>query len=279
MADDAGDTQLAAPWGKPTPARMYDYYLGGKDNFEPDRSAADQIIAKIGVEKTRFVAWESRRFLWRAVEYLSGECGVSQFIDVGAGLPTMRNTHEIAQAVNPAARVVYVDNDPIVLSHGRALLARDGATAIVTADMRAPETILDAPETRSLIDFSRPVGVLFVAVFHFVATADHPRYVQGHASPGEIMAVFRDRVAPGSYVAVTHVSSEEASPEVVAAAEEGYNSATAPMIVRRRSEIEALFGGWRLLPPGVVPAWQWHSGPHEAPRTGLILGGVGVTGM
>jgi S-adenosyl methyltransferase len=274
MADDAGDVQ--APFGKPTPARMYDYFLGGKDNFEVDRAAAEAIIARLGAAKTRLVAWENRRFLWRAVEYLAAECGVSQFIDVGAGLPTMRNTHEIAQAVNPDARVVYVDNDPIVLSHGRALLAKDGGTAIVTADMREPGAILDAPETKGLIDFSQPVGLLFIAVFHFVAPAGHPRYVPGHADPGEIVAAFRDRVAPGSYVAVTHNSSEGASSEDVAAAQEGYKSATAPMIIRERSEIEALFNGWRLLPPGVVPAWQWHSSPDEAPRTGIILGGVGV---
>jgi hypothetical protein len=228
------------------------------------------------VEKTKFVAQENRRFLWRAVEYLAGPCGISQFIDVGAGLPTMRNTHEIAQAVNPGARVVYVDNDPIVLSHGRALLAADGATAIVTADMREPSAILDAPQTKDLIDFGQPVAVLFVAVFHFVVSAGHPRYVPGLADPGSIVAAFRDRVTPGSYVAVTHNSSEGASPADVAAAEAGYRSATAPMVIRSRSEVESLFDGWRLVPPGVVPAWQWHSDPDEEPRTGIILGGVGI---
>jgi SAM-dependent methyltransferase len=276
MADDAGDVDVEVPLGQPTPARMYDYFLGGKDNFEVDRAAADALIDKLGVEKTRFVAQENRRFLWRAVEYLAGECGVSQFIDVGAGLPTMRNTHEIAQAVNPGARVVYVDNDPIVLSHGRALLAEDGATAIVTADMREPDAILDAPKTKELIDFTRPVGILLVAVFHFVVSAGHPRYVPGLADPAGIVAAFRDRIAPGSYVAVTHNSSDGASPADVAAAEDAYRSATAPMVIRSRSEVAALFEGWRLVPPGVVPAWQWHSDPDEAPCTGIILGGVAV---
>jgi hypothetical protein len=276
MPDDYGDVRFLVSSQRPTPARMYDYFLGGKDNFEADRTAADQLIAKLGEGKTRDVAWENRRFLWRVTEYLSSECGISQFIDVGAGLPTMRNTHEIAQQVDPDARVVYVDNDPIVLSHGRALLAKNGATAIATADMREPGSVLDAPETKDLIDFTQPVGVLFIAVFHFVTSADHPRHVRGHASPGEIMAAFRERVAPGSYVAVTHNSSDRASPEDVAVAEEGYKSASAPMIVRSRSEIEALFNGWRLIAPGVTPAWQWHSGPDESPRTGIILGGVGV---
>jgi hypothetical protein len=163
-----------------------------------------------------------------------------------------------------------------VLSHGRALLAADGATAIVTADMREPGAILDAPQTGDLIDFTKPVAVLFVAVFHFVVSKDHPRYVPGLAGPGEIVAAFRDRVAPGSYVAVTHNSSDGASPTDVAAAEEGYKSATGPMVIRSRAEVEGLFEGWRLVPPGLVPAWQWHSGPDEAPRTGIILGGVGV---
>jgi hypothetical protein len=167
-------------------------------------------------------------------------------------------------------------NDPIVLSHGRALLARDGRTAIVSADMRQPDAILEAQETRDLIDFSRPVGLLFIAVFHFVPSADHPRYVPGHADPGQIVAAFGDRAAPGSYVAITHNSSDKASPEDVAAAEEGYKAATAPMIVRTRNEIEKLFSGWRLLEPGVVPAWQWRSAPEESPRTDIIFGGVGV---
>ncbi len=276
MADDAGDVDVRVPLGQPTPARMYDYFLGGKDNFAVDRAAADALIGQLGVEKTRFVATENRRFLGRAVEYLARECGISQFIDVGAGLPTMRNTHEIAQAANPGARVVYVDNDPIVLSHGRALLADNGATAIMPGDMREPDAILDAAPVRELIDFSQPVAVLFVAVFHFVVSAGHPRYVPGLADPGEIVAAFRDRVAPGSYLAVTHNSSDGASAADVAAAEDAYRSATAPMVIRSRAEVEALFAGWRLVPPGVVPACQWHSGPDEEPRTGIILGGVGV---
>jgi hypothetical protein len=275
MADDAGNAEIPALFGKPTPARMYDYYLGGKDNFEVDRAAADLLIDRLGVEKTRYVAWENRRFLWRTVEYLSAECGISQFIDVGAGLPTMRNTHEIAQQVNPDARVMYVDNDPIVLSHGRARLAKNDSTAILTADMREPGAILDAAETKSLIDFSQPVGVLFIAVLHFAASPGHPRYVPGHADPSEIVAAFRDRVVPGSHVALTHAVHGQ-SDENVAFAQDGYKSATAPLVIRRRSEIEGLLYGLRLVPPGVVPAWQWRSGPEESPRTGIMLGGVGV---
>jgi hypothetical protein len=170
---------------------------------------------------------------------------------------------------------VYADNDPIVLTHGRARLARDGSTAIVTADMREPGTIIDAPETKALIDFSRPVGVLFIAVLHFAASPGHPRYVAGHADPGEIVAAFRDVVAPGSHVALTHALHGQ-SAENVAFAQDGYKSATSPLVIRRRDEIEALFDGLRLVPPGVVPAWQWRSGPDESPRTGVMIGGVGV---
>jgi hypothetical protein len=274
-ADEAGDAEVPALFGKPTPARMYDYYLGGKDNFEVDRAAADALISRLGVEKTRFVAWENRRFLWRTVEYLSAECGISQFIDIGAGLPTMRNTHEIAQQVNADARVVYVDNDPIVLSHGRARLAKDGSTAIVTADMREPDAVFGAPETKSLIDFGQPVGVLFIAVLHFAASPGHPRYVPGHADPGEIVAAFRDCVVPGSHIALTHGVHGQREGNVVVA-QDGYKSATAPLVLRRPAEIETLFDGWRLVPPGVVPAWQWRSGPEESPRTGIMLAGVGV---
>lgn len=125
--------------GKPTPARMYDYYLGGKDNFTVDRAAVESISHKVR-DTLRNAAWENRRFLWRAVDYLVSERGITQFIDVGSGLPTVRSTHEVAQDVNPDARVVYVDNDPIVLSHGKALLAKDGNTAIVQADLQAGST-------------------------------------------------------------------------------------------------------------------------------------------
>jgi S-adenosyl methyltransferase len=181
---------------KPTPARVYDYYLGGKDNSEVDREAARAISAKIG-EMPERAAWENRRFLWRAVEYLSRERGITQFIDVGSGLPTVRSTHEVAQDVNPDARVVYVDNDPIVLSHGQALLAKKGNTAIVAADARDPAGILEVPQTKALIDFTQPVAVLFVALLQFITTPGHPRHVPGDLAPGEIVAAFRERVAPG----------------------------------------------------------------------------------
>jgi hypothetical protein len=260
----------------PTPARIYDYLLGGKDNFEVDRAAAAKLMAGIGAGHTRNVVWENRKFLGRTVEYLARECGIDQFIDVGAGLPTMRNTHEIAHEANRGARVVYVDNDPMVLSHGRALLVENGATTVVTADMRQPDAILDHPDTKALIDFTRPVAVLFVAVFHFVPSPGQPRYQAGDADPGAIVAAFRDRLARGSYAVVSHLTREGPPAENSTLAEEIYESATAPMILRTRSDVAALFRGWRLVPPGLVRPWQWHSGPNEAPRTSSLWAGVGV---
>jgi hypothetical protein len=208
------------------------------------------------------------------VEYAARECGVRQFLDVGSGLPTMRNTHEIAQEANPDARVVYVDNDPIVLSHGRALLTKNGNAAVVTADVRDPASILDAPQTQKLVDFSQPVAVMFVALFHFVMTPGHPRYVAGDPTPGEIVAAFRERVAPGSYLILSHATAEEAPAATVDEVQDRYNVATSALTLRPRAEIEELFAGWDLVPPGLVQPWQWHSAPNESPRTQYCLAGV-----
>lgn len=272
MAGEAGK----APTRVATPARIYDFLLGGKDNFEVDRAAGAKLMAGMGAEHARNVVWETRRFLWRAVDYLSRECGIDQFIDVGAGLPTVRNTHEIAQEANPDARVVYVDNDPIVLSHGRALLAKNKATTVITADMREPYAILEHPDTRALIDFERPVAVLFVAVFHFVPSPGHVRYRQGDADPPAIVAAFRDRLAPGSYTAISHLAQDGTAPEHVKVAEKVYEDASEPIIFRTRSEVASLLNGWRQVPPGLVRPWQWHSGPNEAPCTDTLWACVGV---
>jgi hypothetical protein len=272
-ADDMWGRRLRLD--RPTPARMYDYYLDGKDNFEVDRSAAEAIYAKMGYDP-KYAAVENRRFLWRVVEYLARDCGIAQFIDVGSGLPAARNTHEVAQEVNPDARVVYVDNDPIVLSHGRALLTKNGNAAVVTADVRNPAGIFEAPETRALIDFSKPVAVLFVALFHFVTTPAHHRHVSGDPTPGEIVAAFSERVVPGSYLVITHVTTEGAPPERVKIMEDAYEDATSPMIFRPLDEIEEMFAGWRLVPPGVVRPWEWPVTAVDSPHTPYFLAGVAV---
>jgi hypothetical protein len=256
---------------------MYDYYLGGKDNFAVDRSAVEAMSPMVR-ELLQAGAWENRRFLWRAVDYLSRERGITQFIDAGSGLPTVRSTHEVAQEINPGARVVYADNDPIVLSHGQALLSKNGNTAIVEADVRDPASILDAPETERLIDFTKPVGILLVAVLHFITSPGHPRHVPGDPVPGEIVPVFRDRVVPGSCLAVTHITTDGADPEQISGMEELYGAATSPVIFRSRQEITDLFAGWNLIPPGVVHPWQWPVDDVVSPRTTVVAGGVAVKG-
>lgn len=253
------------PLGVATPARMYDEALHGKDHFDIDRVANARLYSGIGESTVRSTALENRRFLGRAVKYLASECGVRQFLDIGSGLPTMRNTHEIAQETDPAARVVYVDSDPIVAVHGRALLAGEG-TRIVTADMREPEAILDHPDTLDLIDFSEPVAVLFVAVFHFITPDD---------GPDRIAAAFRDRSAPGSYVAISHLTSDGIPPEEQRSWEKAFEDATAPMVFRTENEIRSLFDGYELLDPGLVRPWSWHPDSEGSPKTTSLYAGVG----
>ncbi|GAA4619942.1 SAM-dependent methyltransferase [Actinoallomurus vinaceus] len=262
----ADDTSLPdIPLGVPTAARMYDEALGGKDHFQVDRDANARLYKIIGEDRVRSTALENRRFLGRAVRHLAHECGIRQFLDVGSGLPSARNTHQIAQEVDPAAKVVYVDIDPIVAAHGKALLSRDG-TRIVTADMREPETILDDPQVRELIDFSRPVAVLFVAVFHFVTPAE---------DPARIVAAFRGRQAPGSYVTISHLTSDGVPPEDIAGWEAGFAGATSPIVFRTEKEIQALFDGYEMVEPGLVRPHTWHPDDDGAPRTTSLFGGVG----
>jgi hypothetical protein len=254
---------------------MYDYYLGGKDNFKVDRDAIESIDPRVS-NTLKNAAWENRRFMWRAVDYLARERGITQFIDIGSGLPTVRSTHEVAQDVNPDARVVYVDNDPIVLSHGQALLAKDGNTAIVEADIRDTAAILDARETRNLIDFAQPVALLLVAVLHFIPSPGYPRYVPGDITPGEIAAGFLDRVAPESCLVISHATRHGADMEMVAGVEELYTEATSPLLFRTHDEIAELFTGWRVLPPGVVRPWQWPTEDTASPRGVYQLAGIAV---
>ncbi|WP_214318973.1 SAM-dependent methyltransferase [Nonomuraea sediminis] len=255
---------LNIPLGVPTAARMYDEALGGKDHFEVDRAANAKLYDVIGENRVRSTALENRRFLGRAVQYLSRECGIRQFLDVGSGLPTARNTHQIAKEADPASRVVYVDIDPIVAVHGRALLA-DDTTRIVTADMRQPKTILDNPEVTDFLVFDEPLAVLFVAVFHFVTPAEDP---QG------IVAAFRERQAPGSYVAISHLTTDGMSEEEQQGWHAGFAGATVPLVLRSEPEIRGLFDGYRLVEPGVVRPCDWRPDEQDWPRTTSLFGGV-----
>jgi hypothetical protein len=253
------------PLGVPTAARMYDEALGGKDHFEVDRAANARLYKAIGEERVRSTAMENRRFLGRAVRYLSEECGIRQFLDVGSGLPTARNTHQIAKEADPGSRVVYVDIDPIVAVHGRALLA-DDSTRIVTADMRRPETILDDARVNEFLDFSRPIAVLFVAVFHFVTPEE---------DPARIVAAFRERQAPGSYVAISHLTTDGMSEAEQQGWYAGFAGATVPLVLRKEADIRRIFHGYDLVEPGLVRPYDWHPGDDGSPRTNSLFGGVG----
>ncbi|MFC4907136.1 SAM-dependent methyltransferase [Actinomadura gamaensis] len=247
----------------PSVARMYDYFLGGKDNFAVDRAAADRI--KAVVPDTYELVWENRRFLGRAIDHLTG-LGVRQFVDIGAGLPTRGNVHEIAQRTIPDARVVYVDNDPIVLAHGRALLADNRTTTVIRADLRDPGSILGHPELCDLIDFAEPVGLLLVAMVQFVPDGDDPE---------GLVAAYRDALAPGSHLVLTHLTDTGTDPAGRAAAEAVYAGASSPLTFRSAARIEGFFGDFELVEPGVVHACEWR--PDEAAsefRTDWLLAGV-----
>jgi hypothetical protein len=253
---------------RPHPARMYDYYIGGKNHFAADRAVADRALAswpsgRIGLR-------ENRRFLGRVVRYLAAEAGIRQFLDIGSGLPTTNNVHEVAQAVDPASRVVYVDNDPMVLAHARALLASapQGRTAYIQADLKSPLDILNAPATRSVLDFSKPVALMLVAVLHFLAEEDKPEAV---------LATLLDALPSGSYLAASHVTMEH-DPVGIAGGQRAYQEAGLTMHVRDSSEFASLaFSGLELVPPGVVLVSEWRPdtrAPRPTPAEVSIYGGV-----
>lgn len=241
----------------PNVARMYDYYLGGKDNFAADRAAAGQVLAI--APATSALARANRAFLGRAIRHLSA-AGIRQFIDVGSGLPTRENAHEVAQREAPDSRVAYVDNDPVVLAHSRALLASDQRTIVVGADMRRPDDILEHPDLRKSLDLSRPVAVLFVSVLHCLTDED---------KPAQIVARFREHMAPGSHLVISHITAQEQADTAEAGAEVYRRmNASTPMTLRGRQQILALFDGFELLEPGLVPLPSWR--PDVRPATGGV---------
>ncbi len=246
------------------PARMYDYYLGGKDNYPADRRAAEQVLA--AVPSAPAMARANRAFLHRAVRFLAAEAGIRQFVDIGTGLPTSPNVHQIAQAVTPNARVVYVDNDPIVHVHANALLAGE-ATSSILADLRQPDAILDHPTLRRRIDLTQPVALLLVAILHFLCDDE---------DPAGIVARLRDRLADGSYLVLSHATADF-NPQAAAAAARAYDQAAAPMVLRSHAEIERLFDGFELVDPGLVQVSRWRPDDQRAAAKGEVwaYGGVG----
>ena len=250
--------------GTPNPARIYDYLLGGKDWFPADEAAAKELLAL--VPEARAGARENRAFLGRVVRYLAGEAGIRQFLDVGTGMPTRGNVHEVAHAVAPDARVVYVDNDPVVHVHANALLAGP-TTAAVLADLREPERITQHPKARALLDLDRPVAVLLVAVLHFVTDDEDPAGIVGH---------FRDALPPGSFLVVSHATGD-LRPEVADEVAAVYEQASAPLVLRSRARVAALFHGFELLPPGLVQPAAWRPGRGDGEGVGGFWAGVGRT--
>ncbi|MCX4626321.1 MULTISPECIES: SAM-dependent methyltransferase [unclassified Streptomyces] len=258
----------------PSVSRIYDYYLGGSHNFEVDRQAARRAMEFLpGLPK---IMQANRAFMRRAVRYAVAQ-GVTQFLDIGSGIPTFGNVHEIAQAASPEARVVYVDHDPVAVAHSRAVLAGDDRTGIVAADLRKPRDVLAAPEVSQLLDLDRPVALLLVAVLHFLEDADDP-----YAAVAEL----REALAPGSLLVLTHASYEgiPISQEVAGGMVGVYRDIRNPLVMRSGEQITRFFDGFELVDPGVVsmPLWQPEGTEdpedNEAPEDPYAFSGFGGVG-
>ncbi|WP_285702755.1 SAM-dependent methyltransferase [Microtetraspora sp. NBRC 16547] len=250
----------------PHPARVYDYWLGGKDNFEADRKVAEATrAASPGVVQG---ARDNRAFLGRAVRFLA-EQGISQFLDIGTGIPTQGNTHEVAQGVIPEAKVVYVDNDPIVMNHARALLrgTPEGRTRYIEADLRDPESILTHPDVLTTLDFDEPIAIVIVGTLMFIKDEE---------DPFGIVKRFTKAVTAGSYLAISHVTADF-EPEAVDASAKAYNTGPTPFTPRSSTEITRFFDGFELVEPGMVAVFDWHpdDDPTRATRMAGAYGAVG----
>ncbi|HEX3782384.1 MAG TPA: SAM-dependent methyltransferase [Pseudonocardiaceae bacterium] len=250
---------------RPSAARVYDYYLGGASNLKVDRDFGKKVLEVL--PEARDYALYNRAFLRRAVRYCASR-GVRQFLDIGAGIPTVGHTHEIAQQIDPACRVVYVDNEALAVAHSELLLTGNPNAAAVHADLRAPSAVLDARETRRLLNFDEPIAVLMVALLHFIPEADDPK---------SLLRRYHAALVPGSYLVMSHATDEDLNPRVGTAAEM-YRTTDKPACVRDREQIIELFDGFDLVEPGVVLTSQWRpDSPSEVvePNRAAALGGVG----
>jgi hypothetical protein len=236
----------------PHPARRYNYWLGGKDNFAADRASGDELQKHF--PKVRLGALANRALLQRAARFLAAEAGIRQFLDIGTGLPTADNTHEVAQRVAPEARIVYVDNDPLVMVHARALLNSSpaGRTAYIEADLNHPADILGHPALRETLDLDRPVGLMLIAVLHFI-------HGDGAAQP--IVRELLDALPSGSSLVATHATSDFGTPEQQALYQQLIAQGKSDVWTRSKEEFTALFDGLELVEPGVVPASEWRPEP------------------
>lgn len=261
MHDDFADIDTTRPSG----ARMYDYMLGGTDNYAVDRTAIDQ--TENMMPGTKAIARNNRRFLERVVRYLTVDRGIRQFLDNGSGLPTQENVHQIAQRIDPGSRVVYVDSDPVVVRHQKvSALAENENTAFILADARNVEEILDHADTRRLLDLGKPVALLYVSVLHFITDSD---------DPWGMVRRLMSRLAPGSYLVISHVVSD--SPEVRQLVTDYVKTVgTRFGRVRERHEVRAFFDGLELVEPGLVNVRDWRPDgtEEEESRQWVIFGGV-----
>jgi SAM-dependent methyltransferase len=250
----------------PQSARVYDYWLGGKDNFPADRAMGEAIAAQVPTIRTQVRA--QRAFLARTVRYLVREAGIRQFLDVGTGIPTAGNVHEVAQEFAPESRVLYVDNDPIVLAHSRALIpsTSQGRVAFILADLREPEAILGDPTLAETLDLTQPVGLVLIGIMHHLRDDDDPR---------RIVATLVDALAPGSYLVLSQTTPDfnpEAMRGLAAVSEQG----GIPNVPRTFADTEPFFSGLELVEPGLVPiaAWRPDPGIQQDPRSVYVYGGV-----
>jgi hypothetical protein len=265
LDSDSGDLHPGFDTTAAHPARVYDYWLGGKDNFAADKAAAEAVIA-VRPTVVRDIR-ANRDFLGRAVRYLVTECGIRQFLDLGTGIPAANNTHEIAQAVAPESRIVYVDNDPIVLAHARALLASspEGACAYLDADLRDPAPIL--AEAAKTLDFSQPVAVIFVGVLHLVADDEDPYGIVARTVAATV---------PGSYLMLTQPAAD-VDADVAAEGARRYNqNVKTPQTRRTHAQTVRFFDGLELVPPGVVQFPYWRPDPGAPAPEGNYSGWAGV---
>ena len=235
---------------RPDAGRIYNYLLGGKDNYEQDRQAAARLLAV--VPDARAAARANRRFVGRAVRFLAGEAAIGQFIDIGAGLPAAADTvHQVARELNPGARVAYVDSDPVVVSHARALLCTAPGICAAEADLRDPAGIVGHPDVRAVIDLGTPAAIVLAAVLHHIPDED---------SPHKLVSMLMAAVAPGSYLVVSHATGEGIGADAAGQIQELYAQASAPAVLRTRAEVAGFFEGLELVPPGIGNVAGWHAG-------------------
>ena len=258
----AGRLDLA----RPNAARMYDYYLGGSANVAVDRAAADELIQAL--PDTVFSARANRSFMGRVVRFLA-EQGIDQFLDLGSGIPTVGNVHEIAQAVNPDARIAYVDIEPVAVSYAQKLLRDEKLVTISKADIRKPNAVLAAQGVADLLDFTRPVAVLAVAILHVMSDAD---------APLEFLADYRAACAPGSYLAISHLSPQTWDPQEITHSQQVYARTPTPVTYRSRAEILRFMTGYHLVEPGLVLLPEWRPTERPSARDAARSNSYGAVG-